>query len=161
MSTAVQSQVEELARFLERVTRLNSLSAREDAICCGVTVAQCRILLGLAAAGKVAMKDLSHRLGIAPSTLTRNIEPLVAKGWAVREPSEADRRQVVVSLSHEGREKAAELKGHQIAFCGRLLEGLTAPERERLLGSLNVFLSVLEKEAHQQCCPEALGTEGP
>ena len=149
-----ESQVHNMAEFLERLTRLAGISSREDAICCGVTVSQCHILLSLWEAGKTTMQSLSHRLGIAPSTLTRNIEPLVTNGWILRERADDDRRRVVVELSSEGQEKANELKSVQLETCQRLLEGLPAPERETVLGAMGALLTALEIKLIEKRYPE-------
>jgi DNA-binding MarR family transcriptional regulator len=154
METHKDGGAEELAGLLGRITRMANLASREDAVCCGVTVSQCHILLGLWEAGSTTMKALSHRLGIAPSTLTRTIEPLVAQGWVLRAPSDDDRRQVIVTLSPEGRGKARELSSYQQALCLRLLEGLADEERERLMSGLRAFIEMMERMMHEACCPE-------
>ena len=146
MVISPEIQIHDLAVLFSRLSRLFHMATREDAICCGVTVSQCHTLLSLLEAGSTTMQVLSQRLGIAPSTLTRNIEPLVARGWVQRERAEGDRRLVVVGLSPEGRHKAAELKSVQLASCRRLLEGLPATERETVLMVMDVFLTALERE---------------
>ena len=156
MPEMTEPQVHELAGFLGRLTRLSNVTSREDAICCGVTVSQCHILLRLWEAGETTMQALSNRLGIAPSTLTRNIEPLVTRRWIRRERAENDRRRVVVRLNSEGREKAAQLKSVQIESSRRLLESMPTTERQTVLASMNMFITVLEREVNERCCPEGL-----
>lgn len=106
------------------------------------------------------MQALSNRLGIAPSTLTRNIEPLVTRRWIRRERAENDRRRVVVRLSSEGREKAAQLKSVQVESSRRLLESMPTTERQTVLASMNMFITVLEREVNERCCPEGLSALG-
>ncbi len=48
--------------------------------CCGVTVAQAAALEALSGHGPMRLKELGQRLGIAPSTLTRNLERLIEAG---------------------------------------------------------------------------------
>ncbi len=154
MGEIAEPHVSELAGFLGRLTRLSHVASRDDAICCGVTVSQCHILLSLWEAGKTTMQSLSHRLGIAPSTLTRNIEPLVTNGWILRERADDDRRRVVVELSSEGQEKANELKSVQLETCQRLLGSLPAPERETVLGAMGALLTAMEIKLIERRYPE-------
>ncbi|MDV2504465.1 MAG: MarR family winged helix-turn-helix transcriptional regulator [bacterium] len=154
MGEIAEPHVSELAGFLGRLTRLSHVASRDDADCCGVTVAQCHILLSLLEAGKTTMQSLSSRLGIAPSTLTRNIEPLVTNGWILRERADDDRRRVVVELSSEGQEKANELKSVRLETCQRLLEGLPASERETVLGAMSTLLTALEIKLIERRYPE-------
>lgn len=148
-----ESKIKELSGSLQKMARLANLASREDAGCCGVTVSQCHILLSLLEARETNMRALSHELGIAPSTLTRNIEPLITSGWVRREPSGEDRRQVVVRLSMAGRLKASQLKSLQTEFCMRLIERLPVEDRQGAVDALSAFLSALEGMMHGECCP--------
>ena len=57
-----------------------AVSERADVFCCGMTIAQAATLETLRLEGALRMGDLGRRLGIAPSTLTRNLQRLLDMG---------------------------------------------------------------------------------
>ena len=57
--------------------------------------------------GPIRCVDLAREMKITPSTLTRNLRPLVDAGWLAIEPGE-DARSRLVTVTDEGREKRQE-----------------------------------------------------
>ena len=80
----------ELHRHLiERITALVrrfSIVERADLSCCGVTVAQAATLDALRRENGLRRGQLSRRLGITNSTLTRNLQRLQQRGLVVTSP---------------------------------------------------------------------------
>lgn len=68
----------------------------------GVTVAQAYTLLTLPSAVSITMNDLSAKMELASSTMTRMVDQLVAKGLVERQHDEEDRRVVWVKLTVKG-----------------------------------------------------------
>ncbi len=68
----------------------------------GLTTAQYALLGMVEAFGPLRPADLAARLGLDPSTLTRNLQSLVAAGWVAQGPG-PDRRSRQVQLTDEGR----------------------------------------------------------
>jgi DNA-binding MarR family transcriptional regulator len=54
-------------------------------------------------------KDLSERLALTPSNLSKVIKSIEDKHFIVRELSKYDKRQMCFSLSHKGRAKLLEI----------------------------------------------------
>jgi DNA-binding MarR family transcriptional regulator len=79
--------------------------------CYGLTPQQAYTLGVIAARPGITMKALSEELGIATSTLTRNIEKLEREGSVLRRRTSDDARAVEVSLTKEGRERLAQVQG--------------------------------------------------
>jgi DNA-binding transcriptional ArsR family regulator len=67
------------------LVRRFAVSERADVFCCGMTIAQAATLETLRLEGPLRMGDLGRRLGIAPSTLTRNLQRLLDMGYVKRE----------------------------------------------------------------------------
>jgi DNA-binding MarR family transcriptional regulator len=67
----------------------------------GVTMAQMKVLM-LLSVGEARMSDLSHQLGVSPSTVSSVVERLVEAGLAQRREDERDRRITLVSLTSSG-----------------------------------------------------------
>jgi DNA-binding MarR family transcriptional regulator len=100
----------------------------------GLKTSQYALLGHIAALMPVQPALLAARLQVEPSTLTRNLQPLVAQGW-VRVEAGRDARSRQVSLTEAGRLKHAEArsawKAAQTAFNERL-----GPQRVAALHAL-------------------------
>src|SRR5512147_2788137 len=95
-----------LRAAIRALVRRFGVSERADVACCGVTVAQAAALEALGAEGPMRLGDLGRRLGIAPSTLTRNLSRLEGSGLVAREADPEDARSSRVALTRPGRAAA-------------------------------------------------------
>jgi hypothetical protein len=68
--------VEQFRAKLREIERAVWIQTRSEALCCGVTMAQCHAILEIGDAGELNLKDLSARLGLDTSTLSRTVESL-------------------------------------------------------------------------------------
>jgi DNA-binding MarR family transcriptional regulator len=76
----------------------------------GLTIGQFGLLAYLATAGTnqsggIPIGALANARGMDPTTLTRNLKPLVAGGWVVDARDPHDRRVRAVAISATGRKK--------------------------------------------------------
>jgi DNA-binding MarR family transcriptional regulator len=96
----------------------------------GVKTTQYSLLSHVLRLGPVRPGELAQAMGLEASTLTRNLQSLVAAGWVSVEPGTDDERSRLVSLTREGRHKhkAAQRvwREAQAAFNARLGEELVA-----------------------------------
>src|SRR4029453_4755979 len=100
------------------------ISARADVSCCGVTVAQAAALEALSGHGPMRLKELGQRLGIAPSTLTRNLERLIEGGLVARQSDSRDPRAARVRLTAAGRRAATGVAERERDFAQQVLDRL-------------------------------------
>src|SRR5262245_35776693 len=89
---ADQKDARRLAGSIRALVRRFSISERSDVACCGMTVAQAATLETLLREGPLRRGDLGRRLGIAPSTLTRNLVRLEKRGLVARTEDSEDGR---------------------------------------------------------------------
>jgi DNA-binding MarR family transcriptional regulator len=143
-----------LRRAIKALVGRFSLSARADVSCCGMTVAQAACLEALAAAGPLRLGDLGCRLGIAPSTVSRNLERLESRGLVIRGADADDARAARVRLTEEGKGAAREIERQSECFAVSILERL-APDRRRAVLDSIVELSAAVRQATESCCPGA------
>jgi len=61
--------------------------------------------------GPIAPSELAAQMGMDASTLTRNLRPLIDKGWVVQGPG-ADARGRSVEVTPAGRAKHTEARSH-------------------------------------------------
>jgi DNA-binding MarR family transcriptional regulator len=100
----------------------------------GLKNTQYSLLSHVVLLGPIRPSDLAQTMRVEPSTLTRNLQPLVAQGWLELGPG-ADARSRLVSATDAGRAKRAEgqkaWKQAQLALNERL-----GPERVAALHTL-------------------------
>ena len=94
------------------------------------------VLAALADFGPHAQRDLSNRLSVDPSDMTKVIDQLAGWGHVGRTRDGGDRRRVVVAITASGRELLAQLLEEAAAVDDTLLGALTATERKQLHGLL-------------------------
>jgi DNA-binding MarR family transcriptional regulator len=141
-----------------------SVSERADVACCGVTVAQAAALAALGAEGPTRLQDLGRRLGIAPSTLTRNLVRLEAAGLVERKADPDDARSARVGLTAEGRRAARAVLAQEEDFARQVLARIPAARRGSVVEALGELLAAV-RAATEECCPGAFdhlmaGVEG-
>ena len=148
------AEARRLLSGIRALVRRFALSERADVECCGMTVAQAAMLDALQGEAGLRLSDLGQRLGIAPSTLTRNLARIEEKGLVARKVDAADARAFRVALTAAGRQAAERLQELDVAFARSVIERLPAERRARTLGALN-DLMVAVREATESCCPGA------
>lgn len=139
-------------RALERQVEL-SLSAQTE--CCGVTPAQCHLLLAVEEAGEPSVGDLASELELDASTLSRTVDRLVKTGLLDRREDPDNRRRQIVSLSDRGSAKVAAINGLCDSFYGGLLASLPSKDAKGVARLLPRFVRALgewRKKMNTSCC---------
>lgn len=142
----------QLRSLVSVVVRRFSLAERADVDCCGLTVAQAATLEALQQ-GPVRLGELAQRLGITPSTLTRNLARLESDGLVAREADPADARAARVKLTAAGGRAAERVVEQEVAFARSILDRL-GPRRGDVLAALAELLGAV-RDATEECCPGA------
>jgi DNA-binding MarR family transcriptional regulator len=153
-ATGGVDRARELLLGVRGLVRRFSVAERADVACCGVTVAQAATLETLLNEGAMRLGPLGRRLGVTPSTLSRNMERLEAAGLVRRQSDPEDARAARVSLTPRGRAAAGELERQEVAFARQILERLPARRREAVSAAFRELL-VAVREATETCCPGA------
>lgn len=159
MRTATDTEVpaHDVARLRSSFTALLrrfSISERADVQCCGMTVAQAATLEALGREGAMRLGRLGKLLGIAPSTLTRNLTRLEQAGLVRRTSDEEDGRTAQVDLTEKGRRTRLRLETLEDEFAERVLDRLSPNAREQALDGLAALLEAVRAET-ESCCPGA------
>lgn len=109
------------------------------------TRGQGRIIAILKLQDGISTKDLSYLLGIRVSSLNELLAKMEKNGYILREPSEADRRVILVKLTEKGRnEPQQELDPYDIFACLSEEEQMTFGEY------LDRMIAALETKAGDQ-----------
>lgn len=112
MGTALQAKTSpqgcthlQLRQLMRRVARLYDA----ELALAGLKTTQFSLLTALDKLGPAQPGQLARTLQLQPSTLTRNLQPLVAAGWVEQGPG-GDGRSRLVQLTEAGRAKRAEAR---------------------------------------------------
>jgi len=146
-------QARRLLRHVRALVRRFAVSERADVFCCGMTIAQAATLETLRLEGPLRMGQLGRRLGITPSTLTRNLKRLLDRGYVRRDADGDDARAAVVALTAPGRKQADKLERQEEAFAGEILDRIDLENRDAVVERLADLL-VAVRAATRSCCPE-------
>jgi len=139
---------------LRAMVRRFSISERADVSCCGMTVAQAAALETLQTEGPLPLGALGRRLGISPSTLTRNLLRLERRRLVARAGDPADARSFSASLTPAGRRAAKRLARQNERFARAVLDRLPPGRRRAALAGLQALLGAV-RSATDSCCPGA------
>jgi len=153
LDTDVTEQAPRLLESIRALVRRFSLAERADISCCGMTVAQAATLEALEDSS-LRLSELGQRLGITPSTLTRNLARLEDRGLVARETDPVDGRAQRVILSPAGRAAADGVRRQEEAFAGSVLNHLPTESVTDTLTALDQLLIAI-RAATENCCPGA------
>jgi len=117
------ANVREFRRSLRALEREVELSLASQTECCGVTSAQCHILLELEARGSSSVGELANALELDPSTMSRTADSLVRSGLVSRADDPDNRRRQILGLLPEGRKKGDAINESCDEYYRTVLEG--------------------------------------
>jgi DNA-binding MarR family transcriptional regulator len=89
--------------------------------------------------------ELTRRLRLQKSTVSRLVGQLTARGWVERAPAPEDGRGVVLRLTASGRQAARNLADARRERFSRLLASIPAHERAGVLHALDVMVEALDE----------------
>ncbi|MEV4331899.1 MarR family transcriptional regulator [Streptomyces sp. NPDC049597] len=118
-----------------------------EATPCGrpIPVSEAHALGELAQEGELRQVELTRRLRLQKSTVSRLVGQLSARGWVERAPAPDDGRGVVLRLTASGRRAARNLAEARQERFSRLLASIPAHERAGVLHALDVMVEALDE----------------
>lgn len=122
--------------LLHDVSRLLRALFDERAQDFGLTRAQWRVLVHLAAREGLKQRELAEILEIDNVTLGRHIDRLERDGWLERQPDPADRRAWLLYLTERARPTLSKMEDLAVRTQGDAMRGLTDAERETMVRML-------------------------
>ena len=104
-----------------------------------VTIAQFRMLVVLEGSSGIRLNQLAQRLDVTSSTALRMADRLIAAGLVAREENQADRREVLMSLTDDGAELVGEVTRRRRLEIAHIVEGIPPSRRRAVVSALNAF----------------------
>ena len=126
LATAMRISISRLARRL-RVERLG-LGGTETVL----SDIQLAALAALARHDSMTPGELAEHEKVQPPSMTRVIAVLEERGLVKREPHATDRRQVVLTVTGDGRDVVQRVRRRREAWLAQRLQELTPDERQIL-----------------------------
>lgn len=111
--------------------------------CCGVSLAQCHILMELDEMGEAKLTDLSRTLGLDKSTLSRTVDSMVTTGLLERNASDSDRRSLCICLSKNGHKAAEVINDIANDRYTRLLGGIPDDKHNQVVESMQLLAQAM------------------
>jgi DNA-binding MarR family transcriptional regulator len=112
---------------------------REQRYCHKVTLSQGYAINKLAQREKMTMSELSHDLGVSPSTMTRIVDVLVREHIIKRTESCNDRRQVCVELTDKGHHLHQKLEHSSSEYLALFLKALPSEKTADVIRALQLL----------------------
>lgn len=143
--------IEEVGGMVQRLVRVMQIFERDEIKPFGFTTSQCYVLVELKKSSQLTMNELSEKMNLNSSTMTRIINNLVRDGFIERSRDEGDRRIVVVSLTQSGIEAANKLEGSINDYYRKIVANLPQGQIEDVLKAVELLIDAFDK-ANPNCC---------
>jgi DNA-binding MarR family transcriptional regulator len=96
-------------------------------------------LLFMLAEGPHNLRELAEKHSVSAPTMSSTISTLVERGWVERAQSEADRRQICISLTPAGHDLLATVQTFAENRISEILAPLSEEEMAQLIAGLTVL----------------------
>ncbi|MDP5275942.1 MarR family winged helix-turn-helix transcriptional regulator [Chengkuizengella axinellae] len=154
IETQFENQQYKLRQMLQILMRTFSILEKEGARCCSVTLVESHILFEVKRYNDqkgtdLSLNELSAKLGVSNSTLSRQIQSLVDKNLLYRTHYNNDRRYLSIYLTPEGERYEKELGKELDSYVQEIFSNVPSEKRMQLLESMDVLLTAVEKS---DCC---------
>jgi DNA-binding MarR family transcriptional regulator len=104
-----------------------------------LTLPQFRMLVVLDRTDTMNISRLGEHLDVIPSTAMRMVDRLAAAGMVRRDSSSSNRREVLVTLTPDGRRVVRKVTRRRRSELARIVQALAPAEQRKLVSALSAF----------------------
>ncbi len=154
-------ELEDIRYFREIMRRLQrnlSWQSKSDAVCCGITLAQCHVLMEIGKVSEISIVDLASILGLDKSTLSRTIDGMVETGLVERLPNPEDRRFLKLTLTEEGKNLFDSINCTFDQYYKDVFAAIPSEKHQQVTESLSLLARAIAEKSSSECCREELTT---
>jgi DNA-binding MarR family transcriptional regulator len=138
-----QSQLlREMLRGLERKMGLVDDSAKS---CCGISLAQCHALVEIGRASDLSLNSLADMMNLDKSSVSRSVDHLVRRGYALRKTDEKSRRKIVIRLTSSGSDLFTRIEKDMTRYYSAVLDKIEPGKRAQVIESVGLLLDAIER----------------
>ena len=138
-----QIDIREFRKNLRKFERLVSSQPKHDKCCKGVTLAQCHVLLEIEELEQTKIIELTQRLDLDKSTLSRTIDGLVNIGLVERINASKDRRINLLTLTPQGKKTVNTINKKNDAHYLKAFEKIPNEQHEQIMESFQLLTEAL------------------
>src|SRR3954463_2528463 len=140
-STAVRRDTAEEVEALMRASKVVSAAIAHSLAVADakVTLPQLRILVMLDDSGPLNMSAVAEGLGVNASNASRSCDRLVRAGLVDRRDDPDDRRNVLLTVTPQGRRLVASMLRQRRSILSGVIEHMSAADQQRLAAALLAF----------------------
>jgi DNA-binding MarR family transcriptional regulator len=128
------------SRLLVAVSARSLASVEES-----LTLPQFRMLVVLDSRGGMNISRLGEHLDVIPSTAMRMVDRLAAAGMLERASNPGNRREILITLTHKGRDTVHRVTERRRTEIARVVAAMPAAERTGLVRALQAFTAAGEE----------------
>jgi DNA-binding MarR family transcriptional regulator len=143
--------VDEVGEMVQKLVRMFQLFERDQIKVHGFTSSQCYSLIEIFKSGSLTMNELSDRMNLDTSTMTRVVDKLVRDELIKRKKDEADGRIVLVALTEKGKEAATMLNSSVTKYYKKIISSIPEGTVDEVLRAVSVLLEAF-RTANPNCC---------
>ncbi len=132
-----------LRETMRRLERRIVMDENHLKSCCGITLTQCHAMVEIGRAGSISVKELSEKMGLDNSTVSRAVDTLVVKGIAHRATDPGNRRFVTISLTSLGLAEFHGIESSMDVYYGKVLGAVTEEKRAQVVESIQLLLQAV------------------
>jgi DNA-binding MarR family transcriptional regulator len=140
--------VRALRKNLRVLEREFARSLSPESTCCGVTLAQCHLLLEVEERGETGVTELAAALELDKSTLSRTVDGMWHAGMLSRETDPSNRRRQVVKLTEEGRAKARSINTGCDEYYAGLIGSIPPDKRSVAIEGVTLLAAAMNGRKH-------------
>ena len=121
--------------------------------CCGVSAAECHVLMELVNEEGLSLTGIAGKLQINPGNMSRTIEKMVQNGLIERQTQPENRRSVSLFLTDAGKDQACKINNSYDRLFRELLSLIDKSKHEMIIESIDLLAnaSISIKDRGEPC----------
>jgi DNA-binding MarR family transcriptional regulator len=144
-----RTTIKEFRKNLRKLERRLAVLLEGDTVCCGVTMAQCHVLLAIEEKEHTTVTELASELELDKSTLSRTVDGLLAAGFVSRETNAENRRSQHITLTPEGARVTTVINGQWEGYFKNLFSLIPEEKLLNLVEGVAILSTVIPASG---CC---------
>lgn len=137
--------VEDIGELLQKAVRTFQIFERDQIRVHGFTSSQCYIVLEIYKHESLSVNEISEKMCLEISTITRIMNNLVRDGFVLRKKSIYDKRVVEAVLTDSGKEAALKLQKSIANYYKDVISNLPRGHVREVMSAVELLVTALEK----------------
>lgn len=152
----INVELTKIRRFRQCIRHLERELDLQNNSCCstGVSLVQCHALLEIDSHGIVNLGELSDRLYLDKSTVSRTVDSLVRSKLVNRNTPDDNRRKINISLTDKGKDVCNQINRDNDEYFGNVLNAIPAEDMTVFMRSLELIIKRMiewNRQKNEQC----------